>query len=120
MYRANKTGMVSSPAQTQILSHTEPTATTKTTGTTSTSSASSISYGALMGVIAIVGAGIAANSSALQEQYPIFHDLLKHEFLSDLLQRGENAAPVLTPDKTAAGDNATKKSWFPSIWCSKE
>jgi hypothetical protein len=110
MYRANKAGMISSPAQTQTLSHSEPTGTTKTTGS-STSSSSSISYGALIGVIAIAGAGIAANFSALEEQYPIFHDLLQHEFLSGLLQRGENA-PVLMPDKTAASDNATKKSWF--------
>jgi hypothetical protein len=116
MYRANKTGMISTPAQTQTLSHPEPTATTKTTDT-STSSSSSISYGALIGVIAVAGVGVAANSSALQEQFPIFHDLLENEFLSGLLQRGENA-PVLTPDKTAASDNATGKSW--SIWRSKE
>lgn len=60
----------------------------------------------------MAGAGIAANSSTLQQQFPILQELFDQEYVRTLLG---HVAPI-TPEES---DDATKKGWFSSIWGSK-
>eukprot|EP00980_Cylindrotheca_fusiformis_P024086 scaffold11525_cov135-Cylindrotheca_fusiformis.AAC.2 len=113
MYRANKAGIEASPVgKTQSKQRQPSSPATRTSDAPATSVTTGSSPGTVFlvaGLVCVAGAGIIANSPALQEQYPILQDVLRHDYL-----RGFSPSPAPVPPED--NDSATKKRWFSFIW----